>query len=64
MLWYFADFATPLHASVHRLPFQWMEQEDKAYQALKLMLSEALMVQPPDWSKDFHVFVDALDVAI
>ena len=46
MLQYMADFATPLHAVVHRLPFQWMEQEHKACQALKVMLSQAPMVQP------------------
>ena len=28
------------------------------------MLSQALIVQPLDWTKDFHVFVDALHVAI
>ena len=28
------------------------------------MLSQAPVVQPPDWTRDFHVFVDASDVAI
>ena len=28
------------------------------------MLSQALVVQPPDWTKEFHVFVDASDIAI
>ena len=28
------------------------------------MLSHTLIVQPPDWSQPFHVFVDASDVAI
>ena len=59
-----ADFPTPLHAAVHRIPFQWAETEEKAYQALKVMLSQAPVVQPPDWSKSFHVFVNASDVAI
>ena len=63
-LWYLADFATPLHAVVHHIPFQWTEQEEKAYQALKVMLSEAPVVQPLDWMKDFHVFDDASDIAI
>ena len=35
------DFATPLHAAVHCLPFQWTSIEDEAYQSLKLMLSHA-----------------------
>ena len=59
-----ADFATLLHAVVHRLPFQWAEPEEKAYQALKVMLSKASVVEPPDWTKSFHVFVDASDIAI
>ena len=28
------------------------------------MLSHVLVVQPSDWTKDFHVFVDAFDIAI
>ena len=64
MLRYLADLATPLHAVVHRTPFQWTKPEDKAYHALKIMLSQAPVVQPPDWSKEFHVFVDASDIAI
>ena len=64
MLRYLANFATPLHAAMHRIPFQWTEQEEKAYQALEVMLSQAPVVQPPDWTKDFHVFTDALDIAI
>ena len=46
MLRHLADFATPLHATVHRLPFQWSSIEDEAYQSLKLMLSHAPVVQP------------------
>ena len=38
--------------------------EDKAYEALKIMLTQATVVQPPDWTKPFHVFVDASDIAI
>ena len=64
MLQYLANFATPLHVNVHCLPFQWTEQEDTAYQALKVILSQAPIVQPPDWTKDFHVFVDASDITI
>ena len=64
MLQHLADFATPLHAGVHRLPFQWSSIEQEAYQSLKLILSHAPIVQPPDWSEPFHVFVDASDIAI
>ena len=39
MLRYLADFTSLLHATVHRLPFQWKPIEGKAYQALKIMLA-------------------------
>ena len=64
MLRYLADFVTPLHAAIHRTPFRWPPTEDKAYEALKVMLTQAPVVQPPDWAKPFHVFVDASDIAI
>ena len=64
MIRHLANFVTPLHATVHRLPFQWAEPKEKAYQALKVMLSQAPVVQPLDWTKSFHVFVDSLDIAI
>ena len=64
MLRHLANFATPLHTAVHRLPFQWSAIEDKAYQSLKLMLSHAPVVQPSVWLEPFHVFVDASDIAI
>jgi hypothetical protein len=64
MIRHLADFATPLHAAVHREPFAWTEEEEKAFAALKLLLTRAPMVQPPDWNREFHVFVDASDIAI
>ena len=50
MLQYLADFATPLHASVHKTPFKWTEIEEDAYNALKIMLTQAPVVQPPVWT--------------
>jgi hypothetical protein len=50
--------------AVHWEPFTWAEEEEKAFAALKLLLSRAPVVQPPDWEKEFHVFVDASDIAI
>ena len=49
MLRHLADFATPLHATMHRLPFQWSSTEDKACLSLMLMLSHAPVVQSPVW---------------
>ena len=64
MLCPLADFATPLHTAIHRLPFQWSTIEEEAYRCLKLMLSNYTVVQPPDWSQPFHIFVDASDTPI
>ena len=64
MLRHLADFAIVLHAAIHRTPFRWTETEEKAYDALKIMLSQAPVVQPPDWTRPFHVFVDASNIAI
>ena len=44
MLRHLADFATPLHAAIHRTPFSWTTVEDKAYEALKVMLTQAPVV--------------------
>ena len=64
MLRYLADFATPLHAVVHCTPFKWTTTEEKTYDVLKVILTQAPVVQPPDWGKPFHVFVDASEIAI
>jgi hypothetical protein len=64
MIRHLADFVTPLHAVVHREPFAWTEEEEKAFAALKLLLTRAPMAQPPDWNREFHVFMDASDIAI
>jgi hypothetical protein len=64
MIRHLADFAMPLHAAVHREPFSWTEEEEKAFAALKLLLTRAPVVQPPDWNREFHLFVDASDIAI
>jgi hypothetical protein len=39
MIRHLADFATPLHAVVHREPFSWTKEEEKAFAALKLLLT-------------------------
>ena len=51
MLCYLADFATPLHTVVQRTSFKWMAIEEKGYDALKIMLTQAPVVQPLDWVK-------------
>ena len=59
-----ADFTRPLHAAVHCTPFKWTATEEKAYDALKIMLTQASVVQPPTWQKPFRAFVDASNIAI
>ena len=49
---------------VHKTPFQQSTIEQEAYDRLKKMLTKVPVVQPPDWTKGFHVFVYALDIAI
>ena len=58
------EFTTPLHTAVNGIPFQWSTVEEEAYRSLKVMLTHASVVQVPDWSQPFHVFVDVSDMAI
>jgi hypothetical protein len=60
MIRHLADFSTPLHDAVHRELFTSTEEEEKAFAAFKLLLTHAPVVQPLDWEREFHVFVDAL----
>ena len=64
MIRYLVDVAIPLHTAVNKTPSQWTTLEQDAYDCLKKMLTKVPVVQPPDWDNPFHVFVDALDVAI
>ena len=64
MLRYLAEFGTPLHGAVHRTPFKWKEIEVEAINTLKIMLTQAPVIQPPDWTRPLHVFVDVSDIAM
>ena len=64
VLCHLAEFAQPLHVASHATPFRWTAIEQWAFDALKILLSRAPVVQPPCWDLDFHVFVDASEVAI
>ena len=44
--------------------FQWREEQGRAFKLLKKMLVVAPILQPPDWSLEFHIFVDASHIAI
>lgn len=43
--------------------FEWIEQQEKAFIILKKMLLISPIMQPPDWTLAFHVFVDASDIS-
>ena len=58
------EIRNPITRGGTRVPFQWSTIEEEAYKALKVMLSHAPVVQPPDWSQPFHIFVDVSDMAI
>ena len=55
---------TPLNAEEISVMKGLEDTEDKAYEALKVTLTQAPIMQRLVWSKPFHVFVDASDVAI
>ena len=40
------------------VPYEWNEERQSAFQTLKDKLAQAPVLQPPDWSKPFHVDVD------
>ena len=44
--------------------FIWNKERQKAFRVLKKMLQIAPILQPPDWSLPFHIFVDASDMAV
>ena len=41
-----------------------VDAKQEAYDCLKKMLLRVPVIQPLDWTKYFHVFVDASDIAI
>ena len=39
--------------------FSWNPERQSAFEELKLTLSQAPILSPPDWAKEFHVTLDA-----
>jgi hypothetical protein len=54
------SFTLHFHVAIHWKPFAWIEVEEKACGALKVLRSRAMVFQP----QVFYAFVDALDVLI
>src|SRR5450759_5132715 len=40
------------------VPYEWNEERHGVFQTLKDKLAQAPVLQPPDWSKPFHVDID------
>ena len=45
-------------------PYVWSDEQQKAFEALKLALTEAPLLTHPDWDKDFVLQTNASDLAI
>ena len=39
--------------------FSWNPERQRAFEELKLTLVKAPILSPPDWTKEFHVTLDA-----
>ena len=62
---YLADICASLtHLTKKDIPYVWGKAQNKTFEILKKILVVAPILQPPDWALPFHVFVDALDIAI
>ena len=54
----YASIAMPLHALL--LVFEWIEECEKSFTKLKQTLIPTLILKAPNYSKIFHVHIDAL----
>lgn len=60
----FSEIAKPLNAlSRKRIPFHWSEYCEEAFQKLKTALMNPPILAYPDFSKKFHITVDASQIA-
>ena len=61
----FAKIAYPLDKLTCKAEtFKWDKEQDEAFEGLKVRLATAPILAYPDWSKEFHVHVDASNYAI
>ena len=62
---FMADLATPLYTLMHKdVPYNWTTDHQANFETLRLLLTKAPVLRPPDWTKEFAVHVDASEVAI
>jgi hypothetical protein len=61
----YSRHAAPLHALKRKgVKFLWNSEQQAAFESLKRALSEATVLQVPDFGKDFVLVTDASDLAI
>ena len=61
----FSLVAKPLCTLLQKdVPFVWDEKCEKAFMALKELLTSAPIMAPPDWSSPFELMCDASDYAV
>jgi len=61
----YSEIAAPLNGLLRKdVKWDWREEHDKAFQALKDALTSAPVLVLPDWSKPFYVVVDASKYAV
>ena len=46
------------------IPFHWTKECQQSFELLKRKLVEAPILRFPDWSKKFHVHIDASTLAV
>jgi hypothetical protein len=52
----------PLTELVSKMkPFQWKEEQQKAFEHIKKIMSRETLLSFPDFSKRFHIYADASD---
>jgi hypothetical protein len=61
----FSTIAAPLHElTKNGVPFRWGLAQQQAFDALKSKLTQAPMLQLPDFDKTFELECDASDIGI
>ena len=65
---FMCNFAKKTHGYMHILkkdtPFYWDDQAQQAFDNLKHALTHSPMIHPPDYSKDFLLYIVASTIAM
>jgi hypothetical protein len=62
---HYSDITFPIDELLKKeVEFYWSQECNKSFEILKIKLVEAPILRFPDWSKKFHVHVDASNVVV